>query len=204
MYEVPKRVELVAEIGMVAEAGRAFVFIDVGANVGLFSLFVASRASSDAKIIAIEPEPQNLSPLRFNVTSNPGIPIRVIPIALGDKTEHVALEVDEGDRGGTRTRTLSQDDRTDSLSVECRPLLEVLAQERIANIDALKIEVEGNEDRILVPFFTNARPTLWPNLMIIEDARDCWRTDLFSFLEERGYAITARSKLNAMLRRTAR
>jgi FkbM family methyltransferase len=67
------------------------VFVDIGANVGLFSLFVASQAGANAKILAIEPEPENVRRLRFNVAANPDAPIRVLPIALGEATGMVAL-----------------------------------------------------------------------------------------------------------------
>src|SRR5437016_6719812 len=42
MYEPAERMELAAEIDKAKAANRPFVFIDVGANVGLFSLFVAA------------------------------------------------------------------------------------------------------------------------------------------------------------------
>jgi hypothetical protein len=100
MYEVPERMELTAEIEKATAAGRTFVFVDVGANVGLFSLFVASYAGANAKILAIEPEPENVRRLRFNVTSNPGVPIRVIPLALDDRAGSLALEANRRDRGG--------------------------------------------------------------------------------------------------------
>jgi hypothetical protein len=83
-------------------------------------------------------------------------------------------------------------------------LLEVLRQQGITSIDALKIDVEGAEDRILLPFFKDAERSLWPNLLIIEDARDAWNNDLFSELAQRGYAIETRTKLNVMMRRPVR
>ena len=87
---------------------------------------------------------------------------------------------------------------------ECRPLLEVLIQESITRIDALKIDVEGAEDRILIPFFNEAEESLWPKLLIIEDARTSWRNGLFSTLSKYGYAVAARTRLNVMMRRSAR
>jgi FkbM family methyltransferase len=207
MYEPAERVELAAEIERAKTANRIFVFIDVGANVGLFSLFVASRAGTNAQIVAIEPEPQNLKRLRFNIAANPGIPIRVAPVALGETKGLVALEVDERDRGGTRIRTLNnmEGGRPELAChgpvVECCTLLELLKQYQIAHVDALKIDVEGAEDAVLVPFFRAAPETLWPNLIIIEDARDAWRSDLFSVLSQCGYTIAIRTKLNAALRR---
>lgn len=203
MYEVPERAELFAEIDRAGAAEHPFVFVDIGANVGLFSLLVASRAGADATILAIEPEPENLRRLHFNVVANPGVPIRVIPLALGETPGNLVVEPDRRDRGGTRTRAAMPDDPVGTIEAECRPLLSVLTQEAVSRIDALKIDVEGAEDTILVPFFQQAAPPLWPNLIVIEDARNSWRTDLFSVLAERGYAVVRRSRLNVMLRRSA-
>ena len=210
MYEPAERVELAAEIEKAKAANqgadRAFVFIDVGANVGLFSLFVAARAGPNAQILAIEPEPQNLERLRFNIAANPGIPIRVVPLALGEKKGLVALEVDGRDRGGTRTRALTSmegeklNPESHAPLVDCCTLLDLLRQEEISHIDALKIDVEGAEDRVLEPFFRDAPQTLRPNLIIIEDGRDSWRTDLFSVFSQCGYTIATRTKLNVALR----
>ena len=87
MYEPPEREELAREIAGVA--GRPFVFIDIGANVGLFSLFVAATACT-ARILAIEPEPGNFARLAFNIAANPGSPITPLALALGE-TEGTAV-----------------------------------------------------------------------------------------------------------------
>jgi len=206
MYEPGERKELFAEIDRAKAESRPFVFIDIGANVGLFSLLVASRTGDMAKIVAIEPEAENLKRLRFNIAANAGIPIQVVPVALGESAGTVVLNVGEHDRGGTHVRPLTAKDRADDAvtKVECRTLLEVLRQQGIRSVDALKIDVEGAEDRVLVPFFRDAERSLWPNLLIIEDARDAWRNDLFSELARRGYAVEARTRLNVMMRQPMR
>jgi FkbM family methyltransferase len=201
MYEVPERMELAAEIDKAVAAGRTFVFVDVGANVGLFSLYVASYAGAKAKILAIEPEPENVRRLRFNVTSNPGVPIRVIPLAVEARSGSVALETNRRDRGGTRTRPINQCRQAGAVEVECLPLQDVLRREGVISIDALKIDVEGAEDRVLVPFFQDAARSLWPRFILIEDSRDSWRLDLFSVLLQCGYMVAAKTKQNTMLRR---
>ena len=70
-----------------------------------------------------------------------------------------------------------------------------------AAVDALKIDVEGNEAEVLVPFFRDAPETLWPRLILIEDSRQLWPVDLFALMAERGYRETARSHQNVVLRR---
>jgi FkbM family methyltransferase len=201
MYEIPERAELVSEIERAKGSGQTFVFVDIGANVGLFSHFVAAYAGRNTKILAIEPEPVNLSRLRFNVAANPDVPIEVIALALGENTGRVVLDVNHQDRGGTRTMPLDGHDQANSIFVECCPLFELIKRQRLERIHALKIDVEGAEDRILVPFFECAPEALWPDLIIIEDTRSLWRTDLFSLFAERGYGIDSQSRLNVMLRR---
>jgi FkbM family methyltransferase len=241
MYEAAERAELAAQIEKAKAASRTFVFIDVGANVGLFSLFVASCAGARAKIVAIEPEPQNLQRLQFNIAANSPLAIRVVPVALGEKQGLVALDIDGRDRGGTRTRALTdqeagklgveshglpehdlekrepvfgkrscsnkereQDDdvkKDHPAVVQCCTLLELLRQEGISYVDALKIDVEGAEDKVLDPFFRDAPEELWPDLIIIEDARNSWRSDLFSVFAKCGYTIAMRTKLNVAMHR---
>jgi FkbM family methyltransferase len=173
MYEVPERAALAAEIDQARRSLRDFVFVDVGANVGLFSFFVASYAGNNVKILAIEPAPEALRRLRFNLAANPAVEIRVVPCALGDSAGPVALEIPAGDMGGTRMRACSGSDRADTPRAECRALCDVLEEAGVTSVDALKIDVEGAEDAILIPFFTGAPEGLWPRFLIIEDAANC-------------------------------
>ena len=48
-----------------------------------------------------------------------------------------------------------------SVTVEAKPLTQVLAEQGVDRIDALKIDVEGVEDRILLPFFKSAPESLF-------------------------------------------
>jgi FkbM family methyltransferase len=201
MYEVLERIQLRSEIERAKETNQPFIFVDAGANIGLYSFFVASCAGPDATIIAIEPEPENLRRLQFNRAANPGIPVRVLPWALGETEGQVALQSNRFDRGGTRTRSLSSDHLSDGHIVDCRSLLHVLEHERVTYVDALKMDVEGDEGAILHAFFGQAQEQLWPKLLIIEDNSNSWRHDLFHDLMKRGYAIAARSKHNVVMRR---
>ena len=200
MYEPD---ELAALENDIARAkGQPFTFVDIGANVGLFSLFVASRAGQQARILAIEPEPGNLRRLEFNVGANPGVPITVIPKALSDEAGVVAIELDRRDRGGTRTKKIDQaGETTGTVRVPSQTLLNILAGEDVDAIDALKIDVEGLEDVILAPFFRAAPPQLRPRLVIIEDSRPSWKVDLMSVMRGCGYELVALSRhKNLMLR----
>jgi len=196
MYEPPEREELAREIAGVA--GRPFMFVDIGANVGLFSLFVASTARA-ARILAIEPEPGNFARLAFNIAANPGLPITPLALALGETEGTAHIMLNARDRGGTRM--VADGAQAGGVEVRCQPLLAVIAEAGLAGIDALKIDVEGAEDKVLVPFFRDAPAGLWPGLIVIEDSSAEWSTDLFALLASKGYHVSSRSRQNVMLRR---
>jgi len=196
MYEPPEREELARDIARVGASGRAFVFVDIGANVGLFSLFVAATARI-ARILAIEPEPGNFGRLAFNIAVNPGLPVTPLALALGDAEGTAFIVLNARDRGGTRMAAAGTQG---GVEVKCRPLLAVVRDAGLAGIDALKIDVEGAEDKVLVPFFRDAPEALWPGLIVIEDSSAEWSTDLFALLASKGYEVSSRTKQNVMLR----
>lgn len=201
MYETAKLAKLAHDIAAARESLRPFVFIDAGANVGLFSLFVATLTGPNARILAIEPEPGNLARLTFNVASNPGLPIRPIALALTEDEGEAAIAPNRSDRGGTRVHALTERNASDVVRVPCRPLLTLLRVQDITAIDALKINVSGMEDRLLTPFFRDAPPSLWPKTILIQDSSHEWSTDLFAMLAARGYVTASRTKHNVILQR---
>jgi FkbM family methyltransferase len=173
------------------------VFVDIGANVGLFSFFVATCAGPSACILAVEPEKGNLERFFFNMRANPGLPIRVVSAAVAGEAGTLAVEPDRRDRGGTRVRQSAQ---SGGVTVEAKTLLQLMTQEGLEWVDALKIDVEGMEDSILSSFFRDAPQRLWPRFILVEDARAVWNTDLFSLLAATGYSVASRSRQNVMLR----
>jgi FkbM family methyltransferase len=197
MYETTELAELTAEIARAKTRRASFVFVDIGANVGLFSFFVAACAGPSARILAVEPEKGNLERFFFNMRANPGLPIRVVSAAIAGEAGILAVEPDRRDRGGTRVH---QSVQGGEVTVEAKTLLQLLTQEGVESIDALKIDVEGMEDSILSSFFRDAPQRLWPRFILVEDARAVWNTDLFSLLAATGYGVASRSRQNVMLR----
>lgn len=55
------------------EVGPGQVVVDIGANIGLFSLAISERSKGKAKIFAFEPIPRTFELLRQNVQSYPNI-----------------------------------------------------------------------------------------------------------------------------------
>ena len=200
MYDVTERGVLAEAIERRLAAGGSFTFIDVGANVGLYSLFVATRVRARGRIIALEPQPAILDRLRFNLSANPQLGIEVQPLAVSDHEGTATLRIDRDDSGGTRIDRDMAPDGAETVAVRCRPLLAILNDAGVTAIDALKIDVEAAEDLVLVPFLRDAPASLLPRLVLIEDTSGYWRTDVFALLAQHGYTVFARSRHNLALR----
>src|SRR5437764_14920549 len=76
-----------------------FTFVDIGANVGLYSLYLST--CGDVRTLAIEPQPGILDRLRFHLAANPAAKVDVLPIALSDRVGEVTLVINDSDSGGT-------------------------------------------------------------------------------------------------------
>jgi FkbM family methyltransferase len=178
---------------------ESFTFVDIGANVGLYSLYLASCGS--VRTLAVEPQPGILDRLRFHVAANPSAKVDLMPVALSDSDGEVTLVLNQSDSGGTHIdKEDGRQDAGERIRVRCRTLIGVLADAGIETIDALKIDVEGAEDVVLAPFLRDAPQSLLPRLLLIEDTRGFWSVDLFALFSARGYTVQERSRQNVALR----
>ena len=78
---------------------RAFLrpgdtFVDIGANIGIFSLLAARIVGPSGRVIAFEPVPITLEKLRANILLNDLQNITVVPAALCDETRRGFIHLD--------------------------------------------------------------------------------------------------------------
>lgn len=180
------------------------VFVDVGANVGVYALFAAGRAGPGARILAIEPQPMIFERLAFNIALNPGVMIKAISCALADRDGAITLFVDAENRGESSIKILGWTGETgQSVQVPACTLMTLARQEGLDHIDALKIDVEGAEDLILKPFLEAAPDALLPGLVIVGRAEASWQSDCVALLGARGYRTVLKTKLNVVMERAA-
>lgn len=178
------------------------IFVDVGANVGVYALFVAGRAGPGARIIAVEPQPVIFERLIRNVRFNPGCIVKAIACALADQDGELTLFVDSHNRGESSIKILGWSGETgQSVRVPARTLLGLVSDEGLPRIDALKIDIEGAEDLVLAPFLREAPEALLPRLVIIENARARWQTDCIAMLTQKGYRQLHENHLNVVMER---
>ncbi|MFL4989684.1 MAG: FkbM family methyltransferase, partial [Microvirga sp.] len=136
-----------------------FTFIDVGSNVGVYALFVAAKAGPQARILAVEPQPEVFDRLAYNIRQNPFGTVKAVACAVADKAGELTLFLDAHNRGESSVKIVGTSDAA-TVRVPAVALLDLLQAEGFTSIDAIKLDVEGAEDLILDPFFRDAPESL--------------------------------------------
>ena len=180
------------------------VFVDIGANAGLYSLVAANLAGAGSRIVAVEPEPGVFLKLTFQVAAN-ALEDRISAYACAIGEEAGELPLYRQDAGDTGQNSLVSDTgkgATDNaVMVPVRTLLDVIEEEGHDRIDLLKIDVEGAEDQALVPFFNQAPRSLWPRDVLLEiKEQSKWRHDLLGQMQSAGYQTIRELGDNSWLR----
>ena len=170
------------------------IFIDVGANVGLYS-FLLAKSVPEVRVLAYEPHPGLCKQMKYNLSVNTGHNISVTEFAVSDQLGKAWLKTStDGDLGQTRLETEGD------VEVKCTTLQAVVEQEKLSHIDALKVDVEGYEDRVLVPYMRNASDSMLPNTIVVEVVTsDHWLEDPIETAISRGYKEVKRNKMNSIL-----
>ena len=145
-----------------------FVFLDVGASVGGYALFLAALAGPRARILAVEPLPEVFERLAYNIQQSDFANVKAVSCALADIDGEITLFVNTSNQGETSVRIVSAEARVEQMRVRAKTLLTLAREEGYAKIDAIKLDIEGAEDLVLDPFFNEAPRSLWPRLVIME------------------------------------
>jgi len=171
------------------------VFIDIGSNIGLYSFSVGSvyKEFKNTKIFSIEPHPSLFQRLKYNALQNKDIPINPREIALMDRSGEFKLDTPDENLGQGKISNSGKH------TVIAKNLIDFIKEEKIENISAMKIDVEGNEESVIIPFIKNTNKKLLPLIIIIENNKSSWKTDLIKLLEEKGYLIKKKTRMNYIL-----
>jgi FkbM family methyltransferase len=176
------------------------VFVDVGANVGTYAMVLARQAGSHGKVIAIEPHPITHARLAFNRAASNATQVILVAAAAGPADGELMIETD-GDNLGA-SHIVSGEPASSAIKVPSLRLQRILDDAGVTHVDALKIDVEGFEDRVLTGFFRQAPPSLWPRAVVIEHlSRNEWLEDCIADMCARGYAEVGRTRSNTLLLR---
>lgn len=132
------------------------VFFDVGANVGVFTVFAACR-NPGARVYSFEPEHSNLALLKENILAN-GLMnrVKITSVAVSDRQSLSFLNIQDTMPGAAahteHTKALSITDEGYRVVWQegiATATLDALAEHWGVYPNALKIDTDGNEDKVL-------------------------------------------------------
>jgi FkbM family methyltransferase len=176
-------------------------FVDLGANVGTYALVLARHIGANGKVIAVEPHPVIHARLAFNRKASAVDQVKLVAAAGGPADGELLIETD-GDNLGA-SHVVSGRPSAGAIKVPSLRLMRILVEASVAEVDALKVDIEGFEDRAVIPFFNEASPVLWPRAVVIEHlSRDEWQQDCIADMLSRGYREAGRTRSNTLLVRS--
>lgn len=123
-------------------------FLDVGANVGYFSVLAAHRVGPHGFVVAVEPFPPLLQDLCANVALNRLRNVRIEPVAAGCDDREIPFFY-AGDPNRGESTTVPSAGFGLAARVRQRPLGALLSDDELARVRVVKIDVEGAELRAL-------------------------------------------------------
>lgn len=130
------------------------VFVDIGANVGVFTVKAAKEVGNCGLVIAVEPFLESAVRLSSNVRANGYSNVRVRNFCVGRNTEHARLHLNQGKPNSFSLVAHSKGNgsanaNAESVSVLSVSLDDLCRWEKLDRLDYLKIDAEGAEAAIL-------------------------------------------------------
>jgi FkbM family methyltransferase len=168
------------------------IFIDVGANIGLFSLLASKIVGNEGKVLCFEPAPITCSRLKENVKLNNLKNIDIRNIGLSNKKGELIFYVSKNGHDAWNSFAQSQDNKLESsIQVPVSTLdIEVKDVDK-SRIKILKIDVEGWEKFVLYggkDFFVNYNPIVMVEFTEENTFNAGYPVyDIYNIMEEFGY-----------------
>ena len=137
-------------------------FIDVGANIGYYTLLAASLAGPSGHVIAIEPAPDFCQALASALNANHIRQVRIARSAVSDRPRELAFyQPEPGNLGHTTAAPSRSCNLPPLFTANARPLAELLRPGELAAARIIKVDAEGAEAAIisgLAPHLHQLRP----------------------------------------------
>lgn len=136
-------------------------FVDVGANIGVFSVLASQLVGDTGQVVAIEASPvfhrRLLQEARLNDCGN----LRAVNSAVSDSRQKLTFVLASSRNMGANSIVPYDGPAESTFEIEALPLPELLDPSEIANARVIKIDVEGAEGKVvrgLAPMLDKLRP----------------------------------------------
>lgn len=169
------------------------VFIDVGANIGLYSLYASKIIGSNGKIYAFEPTPVIFDRLKQNIRLNNFENIEPHNIGLSNSKSFIDFNIsNDGHDAWNSFAKLPENISYEKIKVLVDTLDSFISENKIKNISLIKLDVEGWEKFVLegCPYLLN---TDNPPVFLVEYSENLafsagyYLGELFDLMKYYGY-----------------
>ena len=137
------------------------IFIDVGANMGIYTLVASRLVGEGGRVIAFEPSTQSFPLLQQNIALNSLTNVCAFPLALSDSTGKAWLYHPGIPDGNSLGRDPAWGNDAEEVATET--LDHMVEQAFLKRVDVIKIDVEGAEELVLrgaTKVLTSIRPAI--------------------------------------------
>ena len=130
-------------------------FIDIGANIGWYTIAAARRVGQMGHVIAIEPDAVNFALLEANIARDRSVSVTAVRCALGSAPGRATINSSSDNKGDHRVRHFTPlghgtGEGAVSIAVESLDdLIERIPQFDLARLRIIKIDVQGFEADVL-------------------------------------------------------
>ena len=203
-FDLTERQFLTGVIGA-GKPDTPFNFLDLGANVGMYSLWVVAegrRLKRSVKVVAVEPDETTGGRLNANIIASLAEDtISVATCGVGGKAGMARMIEDAKNRGGNHIDVVEADDATAGV-FRVATIPEICDEHGLDRLDALKIDVEGHDYVALEALFKSGRSELFPTWIQAEVGRNDQETELVRLCEANGYRPITRTRLNVIMQQS--
>jgi FkbM family methyltransferase len=121
--------------------------LDIGANLGEWTVPLARAVGTTGRVIAVEPNPAIAAALSRTLAINNLTQTQVLDLAVSDRRGSAELVLNPASSGESRLGT-STESRS-SVTVQTHRLDDLVAKHGVNRLDLVKIDVEGHERQVL-------------------------------------------------------
>ena len=177
---------------LVSQLNEGDVFVDVGANIGYFTVYAGLCVGRSGRVHAMEPDDDNALLLEANLALNKITNVKVNRIAISDEPGEVTLY-----RGGFNAGAhslLPKPDLASGAQVKVTTLDDLLRQEVTPKL--IKIDVQGLEMQVLAGMKellsrSGSKPGIVLEFSPVDLARSDQLDRFFEFVEVHNYSLRA-------------
>ncbi|MFC7221457.1 FkbM family methyltransferase [Streptomyces polyrhachis] len=125
------------------------VLVDVGANIGEFSILGSQLVGSREQVVAIEASPTFHRRLLQNAALNDCVNIRAVNVAVSEQRQKLTFVLASSQNMGANSIVPYEGSVESTFEIEALPLAEILKPDEVAKARVIKIDVEGAEGSVI-------------------------------------------------------